>query len=47
MESREITPQSLGVIHVLVAGEPPEYRLPQQAGQPIDPTGVWIATGAL
>src|SRR5271166_6934805 len=27
---RRITAQPLGVVHVLVAGQPPEYRLPQQ-----------------
>jgi hypothetical protein len=32
---RRITTQPLGVVHVLVAGQPPEHRLPQQAGQPM------------
>jgi len=28
-----VAAQPLGVVHVLVAGEPPEYRLPQQPNQ--------------
>ena len=32
---RRVAAQPLGVIHVLVAGQPPEHRLTQQAGQPV------------
>jgi hypothetical protein len=39
---RWITAQPLGVVHVLVAGQPPAHRLAQQAGQPM-PT---VLTGA-
>ena len=30
---RRIAAQPLGVVHILVAGQPPEYRLPQQPDQ--------------
>jgi hypothetical protein len=30
-----IAAQPLGVVHVLIAGQPPEHRLAQQAGQPM------------
>ena len=32
---RRVAAQPLGVVHVLVAGQPPEHRLAQQAGQPV------------
>jgi hypothetical protein len=32
---RRIAAQPLGVVHVLVAGQPTEHRLTQQAGQPM------------
>ena len=32
---RRIAAQPLGVVHVLVAGQPPEHRLPQQTRQPM------------
>jgi hypothetical protein len=32
---RRVAAQPLGVVHVLVAGQPPEHRLPQQAGEPV------------
>ena len=32
---RRIAAQPVGVVHVLVAGEPPEHRLTQQAHQPV------------
>ena len=34
---RRIAAQPLGVVHVLVAGQPPEYRLPQQPDQQMPP----------
>jgi hypothetical protein len=32
---RRVAAQPLGVFHVLVAGQPPEHRLPQHAGEPM------------
>ena len=32
---RRVAAQPLGVVHVLVARQPPEYRLAQQPGQPV------------
>src|SRR6266851_2219796 len=32
---RWVAAQPLGVVHVLVAGQPPEYRLPQQPDQKV------------
>ena len=32
---RRVAAQPLGVVHVLVAGQPPEYRLPQQPDQEV------------
>ena len=32
---RRVAAQPLGVVHVLVAGQPPEYRLPQQSDQEV------------
>jgi len=34
---RRIVAQSLGVVHILVAGEPAKYRLPQQPDQQMPP----------
>ena len=34
---RRVAAQPFGVVHVLVAGEPPEYRLPQQPDQQMPP----------
>ena len=34
---RRIATQPLGVVHVLVTGQPPEYRLPQQSDQQVPP----------
>jgi len=32
---RRIAAQPLGIVHVLVAGKPAEYRLPQQADEQV------------
>jgi hypothetical protein len=40
---RRIATQRLGVVHVLVTGQPPEYRLPQQSDQQVPP----VPAGAL
>jgi len=32
---RGIAPEAVGIVHVLVAGQPPEHRLAQQADQQV------------
>jgi len=41
---RRVTAQAIGVVHVLVAREPPEHRLPQQSDErmPTIPAGACI-----
>ena len=39
---RRVAAQPIGVIQILIAGEPPEYRLPQQPDQEV----LSVLTGA-
>jgi len=32
---RWIAAQPVGIVHILVVGQPPKHRLPQRAGQPV------------
>jgi hypothetical protein len=32
---RRVAAQPVGVVHILIAGQPPGHRLAQQAGQPV------------